>query len=332
MNLFPRTKSSPAPLLEEAKARFASAPSAPLSTILQFLLKRAAKHLKNHLAAKHNVTLNHGQALDAISASLGFADWNTANAATNAVAEESLDTAEAAQVPAAIAAVTARRLSSTIDFSTNTIVIGPAGCGKSVALLFAAQRARALEQGRPVVIVRGPESPRYQPNWTLTLSQFDNVETLATVDTGRAVSPQDKLEVAAPEDDWSQEPAERQRHQEALVSGVLDWLRRRAHLKPLVLVEEAFAVLGKDDERLMREAPHDVTFIWTAQVLQDMGPFEQVAARFRVIHLMRGSARSMPPGFGRLIEEDEQTVLSAVSRLELGEAVQLFVRALPLSR
>jgi hypothetical protein len=320
----------PVPLLAEAMARFPDEKNTPFSIVLRFIFKRAAKHLVTHLNVQHGVKLSHGQALDALSASLGFADWNTANAVV-----ELADEREAAMAPAPVPAAppaprNIHRLTHLIDFSTSGIVVGPAGCGKSVGLLFAVQRARALEQGRPVVIVRGPESRRYQPNWGNALSLFDGVEVREQIDPDKAVSVSDKLDVCMADGLWGLDAVDRERHHQEVVSDILQWLERRAHLNPLVLVEEAPSVLGPEANRLVREAPDSVTFIWTAQCLKDAGEIETLRARFANLYLMRGSERSAAAELSRLVHEDSKQVLAAVSALGVGDAVQLPIRSMPL--
>lgn len=315
------------PLLAEAMARYPEEKSTPFSTVMRFLFKRAAKHLVTHLSARHSVKLTHGQALDALSASLGFPDWNTANAVIDQAADQETPAARETVLTAAMPRPNVHRLTHLLDFSTNSLVVGPAGCGKSVGLLFAVQRARALDQGRPVVIIRGPESRRYQPNWGNALSLFDNVDTLAQVDAGEVVSDTDKLDVCMADGLWGMDAVDRERHHQEVVSGILGWLQRRAHLNPLVLVEEAPSVLGNEAHRLVREAPDSATFTWTAQCLADAGEVELLSARFRRVYLMRGSDRSVGPELSRLVEEEPTQVLAALKSLSVGDAVQLTTRS-----
>jgi len=326
----PTSKSAkpPVPLLAEAMARFPDEKNTPFSIVLRFLFKRAAKHLVTHLSAQHGVKLSHGQALDALSASLGFADWNTANSVVERADDQEAATAGALAPAAPTAPPSIHRLTHLIDFSSSSLVVGPAGCGKSVGLLFAVQRARALEQGRPVVIIRGPESRRYQPNWSNALSLFEGVEPLKQADPTCAVSGSDKLDVCMADELWGMDAVDRERHHKDIVSGILAWLERRAHLNPMVLVEEAPSVLGLESRRLVHEAPESVTFTWTAQCLADAGEVEVLRANFDNLYLMRGSERSVGAELGSLVEEDPNRILSVVKSLGVGDAVQLTIRSL----
>lgn len=324
------------PLLEEAMTRYPEEKNTPFSTIMQFLFKRAAKHLAAHLKARHSITLTHGQALDALSAGLGFADWNTAKS----VVEQAAENEEARPVLAAPLATPVsqivHRLTHLLDFATSSLVVGPAGCGKSVGLLFAVQRARALEQGRPVVIIRGPESSRYQPNWGNVLALFDSVDTLEQIDTTKDVRGTDKLDVRMADGLWGMDAVDRERRHEEVVTGILNWLQRRAHLNPLVLVDEAPSVLGAAAARLVGEAPASATFTWAAQCLADAGDIDLLSTKFRSIYLMRGSDRSVGAELGRLVKEDSRLVkedhaqvLDAIRSLSVGDAIQLTIHRVP---
>jgi hypothetical protein len=315
------------PLLAEAMTRYPDEKNTPFSTVLRFLFKRAAKHLVAHLDKRHGVTLSHGQALDALSASLGFPDWNTANAVVECADEQEATPATSPVPAASLAPLNIHRLTHLIDFSSNNLVVGPAGCGKSVGLLFAVQRTRALEQGRPVVIIRGPESRRYQPNWGNALSLFEGVEPLEQADPTRAVSGTDKLDVCMADGLWGMDAVDRERHHNDVVSGILVWLERRAHLNPMVLVEEAPSVLGLEARRLVQEAPDSVTFTWTAQCLTDAGDVELLCAKFDNLYLMRGSERSVGTALDSVVMDDPNQVLATVRSLSVGDAVQLAIRS-----
>ncbi len=97
------------PVLDELQARFANA-SVPVSAaesealagdMTRFVLKRCAKHLRKHMRHWHGIDLKSSQALEAISAALGFANWNVASAVMPRLLTELAATGLAMQEPTA---------------------------------------------------------------------------------------------------------------------------------------------------------------------------------------------------------------------------------------
>ena len=326
MNLFNRNK-SPIPLLEEASARFSGEKrKTPLADIFAFLFKRSAKHLKSHLERQHGVSLSHGQALNAVSSCLGFADWNTASATLQREADAyDREPAPSAPQPAKLS-TTPRMLADVLDFNTSSLIVGPAGCGKTCGLIFAAQRARALDKKRPVLVLRGFESPHYQPNWNSALSAEGNPVTLESLDQLAPPQQDDKLEVYRPdsrnrmseeeESDWSVKAMEE----------MLTWLNNRKHMRPLVIVEEAHSVMNVFSIVFLRNIPEEATVLWSTQSIDALYDLELVTTRFRDIHLMKNSRFSAglnlkyqfkEYGMEKLLKKSEQLTVGQVVTLTL---------------
>jgi len=315
-----RSSKTSFPLLAEAEERFSDDKrTTPLEAILAFLFKRSAKHLKTHLAARHGLALSHGQALDAVSASVGCPDWNTVNALLQSP-RETPTPAPSESLPMPSALVTPLVLSDALDFSESSLVVGPAGCGKTWGLLFALQNKRALHQHRPVLVIRTPESPRFQPNWGGALGHLPNVRTLATLNAAAAVSAQDLLDYC-PDDSAAGTGPGREASQLAAVSVLTDWLLQRAHLKPLVLVEEAYSALGEHALSFLKAVPPEATVVWTTQALHDLADIPLVRSRFAKLYLMKGAARHVEQLEEAVGAVKAGEILPALRRLAQGEAI-----------
>lgn len=337
MNLFNRNK-SPIPLLEEASARFPDEKrNTTLSDVLAFLFKRSAKHLKSHLERQHGVTLNHGQALNAVSSCLGFADWNTASATLQRVsdehASEGTPVAPGSVATPAKLSTRPRMLADSLDFNTSSIIIGPAGCGKTCGLIFAAQRARALDKKRPVLVLRGFESPRYQPNWNTALMVEGKPATLETLDQAAPPQLDDKLEV------WRPDMHPIMAHQELAdwrskaLESMLAWLEKRKDMNPLVIVEEAHSVLEVYSTAFLRNVPKQATVIWSTQSIDAFYDLKLVAERFREIHLMKNSGYHS--GFAlknQFHEYGMEKLLQKTQDLTVGQVVTLTLPSSPANR
>lgn len=147
-------------------------------------------------------------------------------------------------------------LHSLVDFNVNSAIIGDAGSGTSVGMLFALNAHLAEGIGRPLLVVHGPGTG--QPhNWTGL-----PVWTLST----------------------------HNKHQGDLAAKLLKWLEPRAHQRPILVVEEAYELLGKRAEQFLADLPEGVTVVWQAQTVKDLG-LPVLSSCFQVAHLM-----SMPLG------------------------------------
>lgn len=288
-----RSPNTSFPLLDEAAEHFTTPNAAgrtrpsTLEAVIGFLFKRSARHLRTHLAREHGLALTHGQALDAVSAGLGCADWNTANARLQQLARDEGSGPLPASTPAA--AVPAQstwrqgHLKGRLDFNVSSAVVGAAGSGKSVGLLFALQSRRDALTGRPVMVVHGGADERYQPNWPALLRHVPklrawNAEVLAG-------SPAITDAVAVAGDALAHEAASGDAAQQALAAGLQQWLVARAHLRPLLLVDEAYSLFGRHAGPFLAGLPKEVVVIWAAQSISDVG-LPLLATRFQAVHLL----------------------------------------------
>lgn len=334
-----RSSKTSFPLLDEAAEHFttpnvagALRPST-LETGVAFLFKRSAKHLRTHLARAHGLELSHGQALDAVSAGLGCADWNTANAHLQRLGREDqgglgLASAQAAAVEQVQGPWRHGHLRGQLDFNVSSAVVGAAGTGKSVGLLFALQSRMDALVGRPVMVVHGYESERYQPNWPGLLRHLPNMRAWsaeATTDSQTAVpAVTDAVEVTLSANALARNAAECDVEQRDLVAKTLQWLTARAHLRPLLLVDEAYELFGKHTEQFLAALPQEVVVIWVTQTIGDLG-LPQLATRFDVVHLL--SAQRGERFWEALGMVDEQArILARLRGLTLGQALTLPMR------
>jgi len=308
------------PVLAEAETRFPDDRPATMSGVLSFLFKRSAKHLRTHLHTRHGVSLSHAQALDAVSASVGCADWNTAHAFLHRTSHEDLASSEML-APASVGKMSGPELlSRQLDFSVSSLVIGPAGTGKTCGVLFALQQSRAFEKGRPVMIVRTAELTQHQPNWGNAVGHLPSVVTLESLGRAKPAAADDCL-VVIPSEDFS-DSIKRGEYQADMVARMLVWLKRREHLNPLVLVDDAPHVLGEQVSTFLQELPGTVTLIWLAQSLGDFKDLSLVRARFNRVHQM--FQRSVGPLMEQLVGAHQvKRAEPLVSRLKLGEAISM---------
>lgn len=285
------------PLLDEATEHFTvpnaagSVRASPLEAVVGFLFKRSAKHLRAHLARVHGLELTHGQALDAVSAGLGCADWNTANARLQLMVHEDQGGLLTASPQAAVETQELGpwrqgSLRSLVDFNASSAIIGQSGSGKSVGLLFAFKAQLTAGLGRPLLVLHGHEEGRQSPNWRDLLANApNNVHTWAA-DAPFAMSAPDTTDVVQVAGDSLAWPADtREERQQSLAAELLLWLAPRAHLRPLLVVDEAYELLGKHAGQFLLDLPAGVVVIWLAQSVEDLG-LPMLSKCFDTVHLM----------------------------------------------
>jgi hypothetical protein len=326
------------PLLDEAAEHFTvpnaagSVRASPLEAVVGFLFKRSAKHLRAHLARVHGLELTHGQALDAVSAGLGCADWNTANARLQMMVLEDQGglltaSAQAAAEAQELGPWRQGSLRSLVDFNASSAIVGQSGSGKSVGLLFALKAQLTAGLGRPLLVLHGREDGRQSPNWTDLLSNAPtNVHTWAA-DSQFSMGESDIHDVVQVTGDALALPAEsREDCQQALAAELLLWLAPRAHLRPLLIVDEAYELLGRHAGQFLLDLPAGVVVIWLAQSAQDLG-LAMLSKCFDTVHLL-----SMPRGprdaevMGLSPEQLAQLVRRFAART-IGQAVSIPLRA-----
>ena len=322
------------PLLDEAADHFTlpnaagSVRASPLEAVVGFLFKRSAKHLRAHLARVHGLELTHGQALDAVSAGLGCADWNTANARLQQMVLEDQGglltaSARAAADEHELGPWRQGALRSLVDFNARSAIIGQSGSGKSVGMLFALKAQLTAGLGRPLLVLHGREDGRKRPSWTDLVSNVpDDVHTW-DADTYFASGAPDSIAVMQVTGDALTWPADlREERQEDLAAELLLWLTPRAHLRPLLIVDEAYELLGKHAGQFLLDLPAGVDVIWLAQAVEDLG-LPMLSKCFDTVHLM-----SMPHGprdakvLGLGAEEMEQLARRFAVRT-VGQAVSI---------
>lgn len=351
-----RSSKTSFPLLNEASEHFTtpnaagSVRASPLEAIIGFLFKRSAKHLRTHLARVHGLELTHGQALDAVSAGLGCADWNTANAHLQQLVREDqgglgqasaqLDAAAAA--PVAMVAHPAHEtwrqgsLRTLVDFNVCSAVVGAAGSGKSVGMLFALKSQLKAALGRPMMVVHGHEDERYQPNWLGLLRDVPNLQTWdadVPFDMGTpSISEAVQVTVMADASPWT--APDREARQQALAARLLQWLAPRAHLRPLLIVDEAYELFGKHAGQFLTSLPAGVVVIWLTQTIQDLG-LSDLAECFDVAHLMsvpRGEQNGEALGLdalqrGQLEQRMKSRTIGQAVSIPLGGVARFVARA-----
>jgi hypothetical protein len=297
----PKPPRHPIPLLAEAQEHFHKHPTPDTAeqqlswaqNIVAFLFKRASKHLSGHLATRHGLRLTHGQALNAVSASFGFADWNTASATVYGVVERlaAAELAGSASAPApartGLPASVAQTLATSLSVNESRLIVGPAGVGKTFGLLLALQRQAWHRESRPVMAIHfDDQDSLYQPNW----SGFGRaLRRLHPGATGQVSF--------EPHADWAakdvvfiaptfEHAPDRDYQRMTLVMDCLKWLRANAHRKPLLLLDEVALLLGPCAAALFAGLPPEVTVICAVQTLSDMASPEMLE-RFEYVHMMR---------------------------------------------
>jgi hypothetical protein len=322
------------PILTEASEHFDTPNTAgnlrtsPIEAVIAFLFKRSAKHLRAHLSQAHGLELSHGQALDAVSAGVGCADWNTANAHLQQIARDDqggLGLARAQGEASSQLQGPWRQgpLRNLLDFNVSAAIVGAAGTGKSVGLLFALQANPAATLGRPVMVIHGYESERYQPNWSGLLRHIPKVRPWGPAAQAAVPSSTDIVEVEAlsfPTDAHGM-AADVDARRRALATGLLDWLTQRAHLRPLLLVDEAYQAFGKHTREFVENLPAGVVVIWSTQAAEDFG-MRVLASKFEVVHLL--SAPRGPQAWNALgLGSDKERIERRMLGLPMGQAVSI---------
>jgi len=302
----------PFPLLAEAFERFESESVAPTSItalrcfwikVAEFVFKRAATRLRNHLNTKHNIELSHGQLLNALSASLGVSDWNTAKAGIAQLVDSEL-------VPSARLALSdcsikpnapntnfrlIKKLSKELDFQSSVLIAGCTGCGKSLAAKEATKAfLQCQDNTRPLLVTT--VEPNHSPDGWAALIKSDLMPGSNAIlqhnsigDSAAWKSCISKQFVAFLDESIGTEKAGDGQAKKAAATRCFnllnDWVAKG--LRPILIVDEPGYLFGEEaGSWLLNQLPLEVTVVWIEQAIEST-PLSTNQHIFDKIALMR---------------------------------------------